>query len=1187
MRRLTLSCLLSSAALVACGGGDSDTPPIASSSSSSSSVASSSSESSSSSSAPSFALPVALKDDQAIVFYERNDAEYDGWGLHLWNNETCGALDDAATGAITWDAPFPATGIDDTYGAYYLLDLNAPVSDGGCVNFIVHKGDDKALGDADAKFDLSRGAIALTQHGAANIEYPLDPSNENPLPFTLTDTQAAIFYKRSDTEYDGWGLHLWNGGDCTALADNSINGVTWDAPKQPDGIDTERGAFFVLDLNQPGGCFNFIVHSGDDKALGDADSVMDLTQGNVAFTQHGSSAITYSGDTGPAQATLSGYAAHWIDSNTLVWDAPNGTAQVQLLSDPNGAISLTNGSLTGGDAVTLTNASISSASATKFPHLADWAAWQIPTNELNIDTALSGELVAAAFDADGQLIKATSVQTQGALDAYYATDATLGAHIVNGKTQFSVWAPTAQTVTLQTFASDSDDTPATELSLTRNDKGVWRGEINRDMHGEYYRYKASVYHYLTDQIESITTTDPYSLNLSQNGELTQVVDLDRADTYSNNWSGHSVPALAAPEDSIIYEVHIRDFSALDASTPADHRGKYLAFTDTNSTPVKHLAELQQAGLNTIHLLPTFDIATVNEDPAARVDITDTVADLCAIKADASVCGVADNSKTLETVLAEFDPTTTDAQALVGELRGIDSFNWGYDPFHYTAPEGSYATSNAGFAHIREFRAMVQALHEMNLRVVMDVVYNHTNSSGLWDKSVLDKLVPGYYHRRNELSGAIETSSCCDNTASEHDMMEKLMIDSLVVWARDYKIDGFRFDLMGHHMRRNIIAARDAVEAVDPDTYFYGEGWNFGEVMSNRRGVNAIQVNMAGTGVGTFNDRIRDAVRGGAPFDGGDSLRANQGYGSGLYYYPNNMNSGAEAEADNLIGLTDRLRVNLAGSLTSYPLTDRNGNTVTGGEVPYFDLNAGYTADPQESINYISKHDNQTLWDNLMYKAASGMSTTERVRMHNFSLSVPMLAQGIPFIHMGVDLLRSKSMERDSYDSGDWFNRVDFTGQSNNWNIGLPREDKDSGNYDVIAQIISDANANPDAADIALANAVFKEWLAIRSSSPLLRLTTAAQVESNLTFHNTGPDQVPGLMVMSLTDNQGLDSQYAAMVVVFNPSNTEQTINNPVNGTLQLHPVQQSSADAITASASVSGNQLKVPALTTAVFVQMD
>ncbi|MBU3059583.1 MAG: DUF3372 domain-containing protein, partial [Pseudomonas indica] len=178
------------------------------------------------------------------------------------------------------------------------------------------------------------------------------------------------------------------------------------------------------------------------------------------------------------------------------------------------------------------------------------------------------------------------------------------------------------------------------------------------------------------------------------------------------------------------------------------------------------------------------------------------------------------------------------------------------------PEGSYASDAEGVRRIREFRRMVQALADMGLSTVMDVVYNHTHAAGLADQSVLDKLVPGYYHRRDPVTGAVERSTCCENTASEHFMMEKLMTDSLVVWARHYKIGGFRFDLMGHHMRTNLLNALQAVRKVDPDIYFYGEGWNFGEVAGNARGINATQRNMAGTGIGTFNDRQRDAVRGG-------------------------------------------------------------------------------------------------------------------------------------------------------------------------------------------------------------------------------------------------------------------------------------------------------------------------------------
>ena len=174
-----------------------------------------------------------------------------------------------------------------------------------------------------------------------------------------------------------------------------------------------------------------------------------------------------------------------------------------------------------------------------------------------------------------------------------------------------------------------------------------------------------------------------------------------------------------------------------------------------------------------------------------------------------------------------------AQQIVSELREFDDYNWGYDPYHYTVPEGSYAVNPKGISRLVEFREMVQSIHSLGFRVIMDVVYNHTHQAGLEPNAVLDKIVPNYYHRLDPITAAIEQSTCCDNTAIERVMMAKLMTDSLVVWARDYKIDGFRFDLMGHQTKDAMLVAREAVRAVDPDTYFYGEGWNFGEVANNQ------------------------------------------------------------------------------------------------------------------------------------------------------------------------------------------------------------------------------------------------------------------------------------------------------------------------------------------------------------------
>ena len=254
------------------------------------------------------------------------------------------------------------------------------------------------------------------------------------------------------------------------------------------------------------------------------------------------------------------------------------------------------------------------------------------------------------------------------------------------------------------------------------------------------------------------------------------------------------PPIAAPEDISLYEIHVRDFSVNDPSVPAELKGTYKAFTLEDSNGINHLQALQEAGLSYLHLLPAFDIATINEDKSEWQS------------ADWSV---------LET----YAPDSEEQQAAITQYEDLDGFNWGYDPFHYTTPEGSYSTDPDGTTRILEFREMVQALNEdVGLRVVMDVVYNHTNASGQAEKSVLDRIVPGYYHRLND-TGTVETSTCCANTASEHNMMEKLMVDSLLVWATEYKIDAFRFDLMGHHMKSNMLAVQDALENLDR-----GHGW---------------------------------------------------------------------------------------------------------------------------------------------------------------------------------------------------------------------------------------------------------------------------------------------------------------------------------------------------------------------------
>ena len=578
------------------------------------------------------------------------------------------------------------------------------------------------------------------------------------------------------------------------------------------------------------------------------------------------------------------------------------------------------------------------------------------------------------------------------------------------------------------------------------------------------------------------------------------------------------------------------------------------------------------GLTHVHLLPTFDIATINEDKTTWDQPDPAV---------------------LETYAGDSELQ----QEAVEATANLDAFNWGYDPFHYTTPEGSYSTNPDGSTRVVEYREMVQSLNETGLRVVMDVVYNHTNASGQADNSVLDQIVPGYYHRLSS-DGAVETSTCCANTATEHEMMERLMVDSIVTWATEYKVDGFRFDLMGHHSLENMLEVRAALDAltvaehgVDGSAiYIYGEGWNFGEVADNARFVQATQMNMGGTGIGTFSDRLRDAVRGGGPFDGGTSRITNQGFINGLVYDPNAQAYPTAVAEDEMLLSADQIRVGLAGNLAGFEFIDRNGNLVAGADVDYNGSPSGYTEDPQENIVYISAHDNETLFDISQYKHPMDTSTQDRARAQNIGLDITALAQGVNFFHAGADMLRSKSMDRDSFNSGDWFNQLDFTYQDNNWAVGLPVASKNEAEWPVMQPFLADPALDPAPADISATAMHMLEILEIRDSSPLFSLESAVDVQDRVGFHNTGPGQVPGLIVMSLSDLVGddLDPALEEIVVLFNANDEAQSFVIPASAgrEWELHPVQQGSADPVVATSThdLASGAFTVPARTTAVFV---
>ncbi|CAA9504525.1 MAG: GH13_13 / GH13_37 / GH13_32 / GH13 / GH13_ 14 / GH13_11 [uncultured Solirubrobacteraceae bacterium] len=868
-------------------------------------------------------------------------------------------------------------------------------------------------------------------------------------------------------------------------------------------------------------------------------------------------------------------AAHWLRADLIAWDVPAGgeARTYRLHAAPNGKLEVQDGTIAGGTsyALRLRRSRLPESLRTRFPHLAGLEALELPAAvQRRARSLLTGQLIVAAYDAGGRLVDATGVQIPGVLDDLYAraADAELGPTWPDFSPRLALWAPTAKRVEL--VLDPAGRATERRVAMRRGSDGVWRVRGTPGWRNARYAFDVTVYVPSEDDVVVNRVTDPYSLGLTTNSRWSVLVDLRDPALEPAGWRTLAKPGLAQPEDSTIYELHVRDFSITDETVPEERRGTYLAFAEAESDGMRHLRGLAQDGLNTLHLLPVNDIATIEEDRAEQAE---------------PACD-----------LATLGPASPDQQACIAPIRDQDGFNWGYDPLHYTTPEGSYATDPDGPARTREFREMVKGINGAGLRVVMDVVYNHTPASGQDPKSILDRIVPGYYQRLS-LTGAVETSTCCANTASEHRMMEKLMVESVVTWARHYKVDGFRFDLMGHHSKANMLAVRRALDALTPARdgvdgkriYVYGEGWNFGEVANNARFVQASQLNMAGTGIGTFSDRLRDAVRGGGPFDADPRV---QGFATGLFTDPNGapVNGTAADQAARMLLYHDQIKVGLAGNLRDFTFTDRTGTTVKGSQVDYNGQPAGYAADPSETITYVDAHDNETLFDALQFKLPQSTSMADRVRMNTIALSTTALAQSPSFWHAGADLLRSKSLDRNSYNSGDWFNRIDWSGRESTWGSGLPPAQDNQDKWPFMRPLLEDPALKPGEADIKAARARAGELLRIRFSSPLLRLGTAARIQERVSFPTGGPDQTPGVIVMAIDDRAGedLDPALEGIVVVWNASDeaTTQTVPGLAGAAYALHPEQAGGGDPVVQESAydAASGGFTVPARTVAVFV---
>lgn len=504
---------------------------------------------------------------------------------------------------------------------------------------------------------------------------------------------------------------------------------------------------------------------------------------------------------------------------------------------------------------------------------------------------------------------------------------------------FTLWAPSADRVRLNLYASGEGGDPEEHVEMEKAGYGTWRVHIDRDLKGSFYTFQIEKNGKWLNETPGI-----WAKAVGINGNRAAVIDWN--ETNPEGWESDRSPELKMYSDIILYELHHRDFS-IAPDSGIENKGKFLALTETGTktpegeaTGLDHLKEL---GVTHIHILPSFDFATVDE---TRLD----------------------------------------------ENR----YNWGYDPKNYNVPDGSYSTDPANpVVRIREFKEMVKSLHQNGFRIVLDVVYNHTAST---DHSNFDLTVPGYFYRQNADGSYSNASGCGNETASEREMVRHYIIESVKFWAREYHIDGFRFDLMGIHDIETMNRLRSELLEIDPTIFVYGEGWVAADspLPFEQRAVKENVGQMEGIGV--FNDEFRDGLKG-STFD-----EQEPGYASG------NINGHFEPVKYGIVGGTDHPQVDYGGLLY---------------------CNAPYAGAPSQMINFVSCHDGYTLVDKLKLSVQGDHAADELIPIDKLVHTVLLTAQGIPFIRSGEEIMQDKQGEPNSYKSPDSINRIDWSLKAKN------------------------------------------------------------------------------------------------------------------------------------------------------------
>jgi len=1114
-----------------------------------------------SASSPGGAAPTTL-----VIHYHRTNGDYTGVMIHTWN----------AAASPVWNQGFVPDGTD-SFGVYFNVQLTAS---SGTVGYILHVGDNKDDGGADQAYVLQPGANEIWR-----VQDDLTTYTSNPLAAAAIDIDTVrVHYLRYANDYGTWGLHLWGGSGLDTSRMGSIAYGDWNNPTpfsaMPDyalGASEVTFDIPVLDpVSNPGqNSLQFIIHgmspNQNDKDGRDNNIVVGYGAlavanrvGEIWLVQQNATVYTSVPDTRNVSTTDA--RAYWLTGRIVQWPGVSSGQAVKLYwsntGQVNAALDLPVAGADGSITLDDFTGTVPPDVATRFQYVAAGSRYRVRDADVASLAALhKAQVVLVQEDGNGNVQNATTLQVAGALDDLYgaATSATLGATVADGITTYALWAPTAQNVVLYRYDSATGDATHADTLAFDPATGVWSLSVHADQTGTYYRYGVTVFVRGVGLVRNLVT-DPYSLTLAANSTRSEVVNMDDPRTKPAGWDASTPPTtVATSTDQAIYELHVRDFSDNDPTVPAAHRGKYLAFTDASSNGMKHLAALAAAGLTDVHLMPTFDFSTVPE-----VGCT--------------------------TPSPSGAPDAQTQQAAVAATQSGDCYNWGYDPYHFNAPEGSYATSAAdGLTRVVEFRGMVQALNAAGLRVGMDVVFNHTTSSGENDHSVLDEVVPGYYYRYSATGGQLN-DSCCADTAPENHMMGKLVADSVVMWARDYHVSSFRYDIMGLLPRDVLVATQSRVDAaVGRHVQMLGEGWNYGAVANGARFVQASMFSLNGTGIGSFNPYLRDAARGGSSFDTGTAMVANQGWLNGLFYDANAQ--GNSHSAGDLMWASDQIKAGMAGSLRSYVMTTSWDATLPLEQISDGGTPLGFVTDPSEAVNYVENHDSQTLFDTSVYKLPTTTSQDDRARVQMLGAAVVSFSQGVAYYHAGVDTLRSKSLDKNSYDSGDWFNRLDWSYADNNFGAGLPLQSSNGDDWALQQPLLTNAQIKPTATQIAWARDQFRDLLSIRRSTSLLHMASPDDIKARLKFYNNGSGQVPTVIVGDIDGSGGYaGANFQELAYFINVDKQAHQIAIPqlAAKAFVLHPVHRAAGAADTRAAQATYDAttgtFSVPARTAVVFV---